>query len=715
MHVTRLAGGGESASERSEASGPVAGHRPATPWPAILLALILILSAVLRLYGLNWDGGHWLHPDERQIYFVALDLGWPSSLAQALGPESPLNPGFFAYGSLPIYLLRAFAALLAPFWPAVRDPDNLHLAGRPLAALFDLGTIYLTYRLARSLGRRRRDGGRQRAPGELWPLLAAALVGLSVLHLQLAHFYTVDPLLAFFAMLALNLAADVALGAGPVRAAGLGVALGLALAAKVSAAPLALVLPVAFYAAPSRPQSSGARPLLRIALTLALAGAAFLLVQPYALLDWRTFLADTLRESQIAWGRLEVPYTLQYAGTLPYLYPAWQTALWALALPLGLAGWAGLAHLLARWLYRGAWADSLLLAWAGPYLALTGLLYAKPLRYMLPLVPVLCLAGSGLLARGAARWANRGQQAARWPLALACGALLACALGYALAFESIYARPHSWVTASEWIYGHVPPGSTLAVEHWDTPLPLPLDVEGRPRRIKEYGLRLLALYDAPDDEAKWSALATDLARSDYLVIASRRIYGPIARLPERYPATEHYYRQLFAGQLGFALEAEFVRGPAWLNPRLPPLSGAAPAWLRPDETFVVYDHPRTLIFRNVDRLPAEELLRRLGLEGSTQSHTEETQRSTERRKEPAFSPSPYICVSSVHLCKSFAPPATPGPGSRPARPTSSPAPARWRGRSPTGAARRAPPAGPFPLLSNGPAPAPAPPRGDSRQ
>ena len=588
---------------------------------ALLLLVILGLSAALRLYGLDWDGGHWLHPDERQIYFVALDLDWPSSLAQAFSPESPLNPAFFAYGSLPIYLLRAAAALLAPLWPAVGDPDNLHLVGRLLAVLFDLGTIYLTYRLGRRVIRLSAGKDSPPAAGRFWPPLAAALVGLGVLHVQSAHFYTVDVPLVFFAMLTLNLAADVARGAGPARLAGLGLALGLALATKISAAPLVFLLPVAIFARRALPGARATRPWLRVLLTLALATAAFLLVQPYSLLDWPTFVADTLRESQIAWGRLEVPYTLQYAGTLPYLYPAWQTALWALALPVGLVGWAGLAYLLVRWLRRGAWADSLLLAWAGPYFALTGLLYAKPLRYMLPLVPVLCLAGVQLLADATEWWAGRkrgslprpGERAkASWPVALGSAVLVACALGYVFAFVSIYAQPHSWVAASQWIYDRVPPGSTLAVEHWDTLLPLPLQVDGQPRRIEEYDLRLLALYDEPDDAAKWSALASNLAGSDYLVVASRRVYGPLTRLPRRYAATARYYELLFAGRLGFVLEGEFTRGPAWLNPRLPPLPGSAPAWLRPDETFVVYDHPRALIFRNVDRLPSEELLQRLG-------------------------------------------------------------------------------------------------------
>ena len=58
----------------------------------------------------------------------------------------------------------------------------------------------------------------------------------------------------------------------------------------------------------------------------------------------------TAREAEIARGTLATPYTLQYAGTTPFLYSMWQTALWGLGLPLGLAAWAGLAAVLIRWL-----------------------------------------------------------------------------------------------------------------------------------------------------------------------------------------------------------------------------------------------------------------------------------------------------------------------------------------------------------------------------
>jgi hypothetical protein len=578
-------------------------------WDVLPLLLILLLGALLRFYGLNWDEGLWLHPDERQIYFVTLDLGWPTSVREFLSPESPLNPHFFAYGSFPFYLLKVVSSLLATVWPAVRDPGNLHLAGRPLAVAFDLGTIYLTYRLARSLGLPDWDG-RPRTTGfeRSVALAAAALVSVAVLHVQLAHFYTVDPLLVFLILLALNLAADVARGAGWRSQVALGFACGLALATKINAALLIVVVFAAFNARPvvsgdpsSKPAAAWAFVFRQMVPTCVVAAGVFLLAEPYALLDWRTFLEQTARESQIAWGGLDVPYTLQYAGTLPYLYSIWQLLFWGVGPPLGVAIWGSLAIALLRWLRSGSLAGTMILAWAIPYFAITGALYTRYLRYMLPLVPVLCLCVAWGLADIERRHHRR----------MIYGLLAGTALFYCLAFSSIYTQRHSWISASEWIYRNIPAGSALAVEAWDTPLPLAIDVDGRARRIEEYELRTLPLYDEPDDVSKWGPIAADLAGSDYLIIASRRLYGSIPRSPERYPVTTRFYERLFAGQLGFELTKEFTRGPSWLNPRLPPLPDAAPGLLQPDESVVVYDHPRALILRNAERLPAEELLRRL--------------------------------------------------------------------------------------------------------
>lgn len=590
----------------------------------LLLALILAVGAALRLYGLNWDEGQWIHPDERKIYFVAMELGWPRSLAEALSPESPLNPRFFAYGSLPIYLLKLFVGLLGRLWPAVGSSQNLHLAGRSLAVLIDLGTVYLIYRLACALLFPRNGQGSHGQTEPRWAsLFAAALFSVAVLPVQIAHYYTVDTLLAFLLMLALNLAADVGQGGGWQRQVALGVAIGLALATKVSAMPVILVLLPAFSVQRSRDAASIPTIIRRVIMMLAVIGVVWIVVQPYALLDWKTFVDDTIRESQIARGAMDVPYTLQYASTWPFLYSMWQAAFWGVGLPLGLVAWVALAASLIRWLQRGGWFDALLLAWAGPYFVTVALLQTRYLRYVLPLVPVLCILvarilvfrhreGSQAMPPSPSSSGARPGPAARRPVfVFVSWLLILLSLAYTVSLVMLYAVPHPWITASEWLYREVPRRGTLAVEHWDMALPLPLDVDGRARRQTEYDLRLLPLYDEPDDAIKWEALAVDLADTDYLVLASRRLYGSIPRAPDRYPVASRYYELLFAGDLGFELAAEFVRGPEWLNPRIPPLPGAAPALLRPDESFVVYDHPRALIFRNVDRLPAEELLRLL--------------------------------------------------------------------------------------------------------
>ena len=578
----------------------------------LLLALILAIAAALRLSWVTWDDGLWLHPDERQIYFIANGLRWPETLSEAFEASSPLNPHFFAYGSLPAYLVRAIALLLALLWPALHDPGNLHLVGRPLAGLFDVGTVALTYRLAMSRKTANSTPGQEGEDAPVWPhtgLFAAALVSLAVLPIQASHFYTADVLVTFLVMLSLNCASDLVQGGGRGLQTALGVAVGLALATKLSAAPLLFVIPVACWLrspeASHQPKLGGPKRLLFVLATVVI---TFLLVEPYAAIDSRTFLADTLRESQIAWGRLDVPYTRQFVATLPYLYSIWQTALWGVGLPLGLLGWAGLVAGLIHWLRKGDWAYSLLLAWAGPYLAIAGALHARPLRYMLPLVPALCIFGAWLVTRAYGRSSVVGR---RW-LATAGGFVLLASLAYALAFLSIYARPHSWIEASEWLYRHVPAGSSLVVEEWDTPLPLPIELDGRARRSEEFNLRTLALYGEPDGKEKWLRLTRELAGSEYLVVASRRLYGSISRLPGRYPVASRYYSLLFEGGLGFELAGEFTRGAAWLNPRIEPLTYAAPSFLVPDESLVVNDHPRVLVYRNTGRLSPEELLARLG-------------------------------------------------------------------------------------------------------
>ena len=84
--------------------------RPRNASLTALLAICL-LALGLRFYGLNWDDGfpYTPHPDERAILAKVDEIAPPSlgNLGVLLdADESPWNPRWFPYGSLPLYLLK---------------------------------------------------------------------------------------------------------------------------------------------------------------------------------------------------------------------------------------------------------------------------------------------------------------------------------------------------------------------------------------------------------------------------------------------------------------------------------------------------------------------------------------------------------------------------------------------------------------------------------
>jgi hypothetical protein len=591
------------------------------------LAGLLPIAFILRIYGLDWDRGLFFHPDERQILMVVEGLSWPGDPLELLTPSSPLNPRFFAYGSFPIYLLRLSSSLLALWRAEWASMTRFYALGRLVSALFDTLTVCATYRLARKVF------GRRTA------ILAAFLVTFTVLHIQLAHFYTVDTILTTLVLLAVNKALDVGRSGQLRDGAWFGVLFGVALATKVSVLPLAAVVLAAWIASAWPVDSKQGHVLAglgvawrqvrrKVLLTFALATLCFLLLEPYALIDWYHFGQGIGQEVAMSQGWYDFPYTRQYAGTLPYLYQARQILLFAMGLPLGLLGLTGLLWLTVR-LWRHPSRDALLLlSWPLLYTFLQGAAFAKFIRYTLPLLPFLCLAGAAMWV---AAWdaAGAGSRTAwrRWAasgavILVLCAVLLSTVF-YAIAFLNVYTQTHPWIEASSWLCQHLPEGSTVMVEYWDDPLPVRSGGQGVGCR-GEHSFFRLDLYE-PDTDAKLEDLLNGIESSDYIVLSSQRLYAPVSRLMERYPISSRYYRELFAERLGFQLvAAPAVYPQLWGitlldNPRArlplptPPLLAASrPAGLvvdlgQADESFTVYDHPQPLVFVKVLRLSRQQL------------------------------------------------------------------------------------------------------------
>ena len=92
-----------------------------------------------------------------------------------------------------------------------------------------------------------------------------------------------------------------------------------------------------------------------------------------------------------------------------------------------------------------------------------------------------------------------------------------------------------------------------------------------------------------------------LKKSDYIIIASNRLYVPLQKLTDCkkykvcYPKTAEYYKKLFNNQLPFNKVAEFSVYPQlkigkW---KLEINDDTA------DESFTVYDHPKIFIYKKI--------------------------------------------------------------------------------------------------------------------
>ena len=547
----------------------------------VLLSLIIILLSgwAIRLYGLNWDQGHGVHPDERYITWVASSISLPDALDDVFDPQrTSLNPFVwppgkesglendtpsgvtmdraraFSYGHFPLYLMVLVSGGDA-------DEARLALVGRVLSALFDTATILLVFALGRLLY------------GAVVGILAAVFVTLTVMHVQQAHFATVDATLAFFVVATLLFAVRFARFDRWRDALLACLCLGLAVGTKFSGILLLAPLGVALMLRGETYRRRGRQTPAVALLGLCVAFVAFASTNPFSLIQAGEFANNLQQQGAMLRGDDAFPFTLQYRGTRPYLYPIEQQLRWGMGFPLGLVAFGGVVYALLRALRRPEPTETwILLTWVGVYFGFYGGLYVKFMRYMLPLSPVLAVLGAALLLGGVRRLGvprndpsglKRRSRAragvinlsptthATLRLGTIAAVFLASAF-YTLAFLTVYRSDHPWLKFSRWLYHSVLTDATIVYESWDHHLPLTLVNEEVTWWPGAFSHQSIDLY-APDTPEKLQEMLAQLAASDYLIMASNRLFGSTTRAPERYPFTVRYYELLFDGRLGYEL------------------------------------------------------------------------------------------------------------------------------------------------------------------
>lgn len=553
-----------------------------------LFFLTILLAILIRFYGIDWDKGYHLHPDERMIIMVAdrLTLPKPLNITNLLSPQSTLNPQFFAYGSFPIYLLKASGSLLAKVF---KNSDfayysGLLYVGRILSVLFDIGTVLIVFKIAQILRKNNRI-----------PLLASFLYTISVLPIQASHFYAVDILLTFLSTTTLYLMLVFSQKPSFKNAAFVGVSLGLALATKITIILLVVPVLISLLLIFSKTKlfiKTG----MYLLTVFTFAFLLFTLTMPYAILDFPKFYKQIAEQLKMNSNPYIFPFTLQYVGTPPYLYYLKNIMLWGLGTPLAVSAFASILFLTVSSIKKiraRQLSLLILLTFFWIYFLVVGKSAVKFMRYMLPLYPLFAIFTAYVIGNVLNKFKKRHL------LFVTCFVLLV--LIWPFSFIQIYSRTHTRLTATYWINQRVPLGSNIGVEHWDDRLPL----MGGERYVSiEY-----PLYEQ-DNEIKWANLRERISQTDYIILASNRLYVPLQKLTDCtkykvcYPITARYYQTLFSGELGFVQVARFSSYPKIPFTNIEIVDDSA------DESFIVYDHPVIYIFKNT-KYYGSEILRQI--------------------------------------------------------------------------------------------------------
>ncbi len=409
-------------------------------WVWAGLAVVLAGGLGLRLWGIRQGLPYAYNADEAD-HFV------PHAVAMF---GHGLNPGYFANPPAYTYVLHYLLALAYGGTTGVRHalamhPTDVYTIARAAAALLGTLALWLLYATgARLFGR---------GVG----LLAAAIEAVAFLPVFYAHLALNDvPTLAPLTLSLLGTAGVLRRGrARDYLLAGIG--LGLACATKYTAGIVLVPLAAATAASYLQAQpDAGRRVLGGIALAGVAALAAFLIANPYALLDYADFHAELVHQSTLsaeAQGKLGAPKD----GGLAYY-------LWTLTWGLGWApALAALGGALSVWWRERA------LGWVlvpAPllYLAFMGLQGRYFGRWLLPIFPILCLLAALFAVQLVDALARRRPRLRLAAAALLVAALLAQGLAYSVHAGIVLARADTRNLTRAWMVAHIPAGAPIVVE-----------------------------------------------------------------------------------------------------------------------------------------------------------------------------------------------------------------------------------------------------------
>ncbi|HNQ31130.1 MAG TPA: hypothetical protein PKG71_00175 [Candidatus Woesebacteria bacterium] len=576
-----------------------------------LLSIIIVVLVGLLLYtrfvNLDWGLPYPMHPDERNMadalmrldckdpeaFFVGYFTDGPSNALRLLlegrhsvspSKVSCLNPEFFAYGQLSLYLgfglahgfhgLRvllgeALAGSSLTFWDAV-------MGLRIISAVASCFTLVVVMRILSVL-----HPSFKRFEFRIVAFLS--LVFSPVL-IQSAHFGTTESLLMLWYALLVHRAL-IALARPHILRSDvliMGSIVGLAVATKTSSLLFLLIPGVVIFVkvlagawaeiqsmcsvskntqsdallASTTPSSSlgtghtegevkkqsthtilaygwvfaVARTWLQMVVVLVAYAVYLVLVSgviayvysPHNLISLQELLSSMQYEGDVALGRYVAFYTRQFLYELPLLFHGEHVFAYALGPVVSLLALSGFIMLPYRQGSNVIRLSILLL------FAFTMGWYAKWTRFLAPTYPLLIAMALLALAHAYEQINTHAANKPIPPIKMkVLGVLFAVSMILpGMAFLTVYTSRDVRFVASDWVYQNVKPGSIVLSETAnviDVPVP---DVAGKKRAPDAFSIQYISFnfYDVDSNPALQTQLQKHIADADYIFVPSRRVY-----------------------------------------------------------------------------------------------------------------------------------------------------------------------------------------------
>ncbi|MFC1462612.1 glycosyltransferase family 39 protein [Verrucomicrobiota bacterium] len=416
------------------------------------LLAILAVAAVVRFVGIDFGLPHTLcRPDESTI----VDKAW-------FVFQGDPNPHFFNYPSLFIYLVAAlfsirFSVLALCGTPAATlnaelyaNPAPLFLVPRIVSASLGSLTVIMVYLVAK------------RAFDRKTAFLSALFMSICYLHARDSHFGTTDVTMTFLAvcavlfMLRAHSPHPSPLPQGKREEKGVlrdhvlaGVFTGLATSTKYGA--MFLVVPMV---AAHLLTGKGRNTRMGILWYFVAAAAAFAITTPFALLDFRTFFLHFVSEARhLAVGENIWGEPMRFGRG--WWYHARHTLPYGAGILTILAAVAGICMAIIK----DARKAIVVMAFPIVYYIVAGRGYTVFVRYMIPVLPFICIAAAVFCVHISARLPTPAT--ARATLALLAFLLAAEPIANIYMFNVLISRRDNRLVVHDWMADALPDGSTV--------------------------------------------------------------------------------------------------------------------------------------------------------------------------------------------------------------------------------------------------------------